>query len=196
MKPNLSPAQSRALALSLLLLVVLAAVAAVALPAWLLHTRYDDFLEDYTDKLKRYRNVAAQRPAIEEQIKIVEARGSRQYYLKSSSPPSAAAELQGLVTRIVENHKGKLVSSQALPAGDVKAGEPLKVSTSVRMSAPIVSLMLILHSLETSQPYLFVDQLMVQGIANRTYKPVPGVEPEFVVQITVSGYAPAGGGKP
>jgi hypothetical protein len=64
------------------------------------------------------------------------------------------------------------------------------------MSASIAPLLLILHALETSQPYLFVDQLTVQANQGRGYKPVPGVEPEYVVSLTVFGFAPAGSGKP
>lgn len=197
MKLRLSPLQSRALAVSLLVLVILAAVAAVAFPTWLLHKRYDSYLEDYTDRLKRYRRVAALRPAIEEAMKAAEARAGRQSYLKGSSPASAAAELQGVVTRIIETNNGRIISSQALPAkADGKTTEPAKAAISILMNATIRSQLLILHALETNQPYLFVDQLTVRAGQGRVYKPVPGVEPEFQVQLTVSGFAPAGGVKP
>jgi hypothetical protein len=105
--------------------------------------------------------------------------------------------LQGLVTKIIETHKGKIVSSQALPAReDAKTAEAAKASISLQMNASIVSLMLILYTLETSHPYLFVDQLTVRAGQGRAYKAAPGVEPEYMVQITVSGFAVAGGGKP
>ena len=197
MKRRLSPAQSRALALLLLLLVISAAVAAVALPTRLLHQRYDSYLEDYTDRLRRYRRVAALRPAIEKEIKAVEARAGRQYYLKGASPASSAAELQGLVTRIIETHNGKINSSQALPAKtDGKTAGPARATISVQMNASIIPLLLILHTLETTQPYLFVDQLAVRATQGRAYRPVAGVQPEYVVQLRVSGFALAEGGKP
>jgi general secretion pathway protein M len=197
MKLSLSPMQNRALALSLVLLVILAAVAVVAVPTWLLHKRYDSYLEDYTDRLKRYRRVEALRPAIEEGIKAVEARAGRQNYLKGTSSASAAAELQGLVTKIIESNNGRIISSQAVPAkAEGKTAEPAKAAISIQMNATIGSLLQILHTLETSQPYLFVDQLTVRAGQGRVYKPVPGVEPEYQVQLTVSGYALTGGGKP
>jgi general secretion pathway protein M len=197
MKLHLSPKQSRALALSLLVLAVSAAVTAVALPTWLLHKRYDGYLEDYTNRLQRYRRVAALRPAIEEGMKAVEARAGRQYYLKSASVAASAAELQGLVTRIIETQNGKIISSQALPAKDEgKTAGPAKAAISIQMNASIMPLLRILHTLESNQPYLFVDQLTVRAGQGRAYKPVAGVEPEYMVQITVSGFATAGGGKP
>jgi general secretion pathway protein M len=197
MKRRLSPAQSRAAALLLLLLVVSAAVAAIALPAWLLQQRYDSYLEDYTDRLARYRRVAALRPAIEKEVKAVETRAGRQYYLKGASPASAAAELQQLVTGIIETNKGRITGSQALPAKeDGKTSGPAKATISVQMNASIIPLLGILHTLETTRPYLFVDQLSVRANQGRTYRPVVGVEPEYAVQFRVSGYALAGGGKP
>lgn len=196
MRRRLSPAQSRALALLLLLVVVSAAVAAVALPTWLLQQRYDSYLEDYTDRLKRYRRVAALRPAIENEVKAVEARAGRQYYLKGASPASSAAELQQLVTGIIETNKGRITGSQALPPKeDGKTAGPAKATISVQMNASIIPLLGILHTLETTQPYLFVDQLSVRANQGRAYRPVAGVEPEYVVQFRVSGFALAGGGK-
>lgn len=194
---RLSPGQSRALALSLLLLVIAAVVAAVALPAWMLNEHYDNIMEDHTDRLRRYRQLMALRPAIEEATKAVEARAGRQYYLKAASPALSAAELQGLVTRIVETNQGKILGSQALPAkDDGKAAEPVKISILVQMSASIIPLMKILHALETNQPYLFVDQLTVQANQGRNYKPAPGVEPEYLVSLTVFGFTPVGSAKP
>jgi len=196
MKTNLTPSQSRALALLLLLLAVALAVAAVALPTWLLNEQYNGVLDDYFDRLKRYRRVAALRPAIEEATKSVEERAGRQYYLKAASPALSAAELQGLVTKIIETNSGKIASSQALPSKeDGKPGEPAKVTISVQMSASITSLLVILHAVETSQPYLFVDQLTVSANQGRGYRAVPGVYPEYMVQLTVSAFAAAGGGK-
>ena len=60
------------------------------------------------------------------------------------------------------------------PRTDGKTAEPVKVAISIQMNASISSLLLILHALETNQPYLFVDQLTVRAGQGRAYKPVPG----------------------
>ena len=196
MRP-LTPRQSRALALALLAGSVLALAAAIAVPTWLLHQRYDRAIEDFSDRLARYRRVASLRPQIEDSIKAVEARASRQYYLKSSSPGSAAAELQGLVTKIAEANKGRVMSSQALPGKDEgKGGEAVKAATMMQLNASITSLLAILHAIDIHHPYLFVEQITVRAGQGRGYRPTPGVEPEYVVQITVAGYGPPAGGKP
>ena len=197
MNMHLPPRQSRALAVALLIVVVSAVVAGVAVPAWLLNQRYDSTLENQTDRLKRYVGMVGLRPEIEQAIRAVEARDARQYYFKAASPALSAAELQALVTRIIETHHGRIAGSQALTAKeDGKAGEPVRVAISVQMSASITPLLMILHTLETSKPYLFVDQLTVQANQGRNYKPAPGVEPEYLVSFTVFGFAPAKGNKP
>jgi general secretion pathway protein M len=197
MKLIMTPGQSRLAAVLLLLVAVALLVAAVAVPTRWLHQRYDRFIEDYSDRLQRYRRVAALRPGIEAATAAAEKRDSRKYYLKAGSPTLAAAELQGLVTRIVDGHQGKVMSSQILPAKeDGKSAGPLKVALSVQLGAAIIPLQMILHSLEAAEPYLFIDQLTVRANQGRQYKPMPGVQPEYVVQITVHAYAPATGAKP
>lgn len=192
-----SPRRRRAVALGLLLLAIALAVTAVALPTWWLHGRYDRFLEDYSDQLQRYQRVAVLRPDIDAAITAVAKLEGRKHYLNGASPTLAGAELQSLVTRIIENHKGRIASSQVLANNEeAKAAEARKITLQVQMAASMIPLQLILHAIETNEPMLFIDRLTVTSNAGRGYQPVPGVQPEFQVQLTVSGYSPMDGGKP
>lgn len=200
MKFHLTPPQSRLAAAGILLAVLGSLGAAIAIPVWWLHKHYDTYLEDYSDRLTRYRRVAALRPAVEEAIAGVEERASRKFYLKSASPTLAAAELQGLVTRIMETNKGRIISSQIQSTNetakdDAKSKGPAKVTILVQMNASMVPLQLILHAVESAEPYLFIDQFTVRAHHGRGYKPVPGIQPEFAVQMTISGYTPTDGDK-
>lgn len=197
MRLALTPFQARLLAVLLGLLTIALLVAAVALPTLWLHKRYDQLLENYSDRLQHYRRISALRPTIEEATKAAAKRESRKHYLKSTSPTLAAAELQGLVSRIIDGNQGKIMSSQILPAkGKGDTTEPQKVAISVQMGAAIIPLQMILHTLETQEPCLYIDQLTVRANQGRTYKPVPGIQPEHVIQLTVHAYAPAAGVKP
>lgn len=196
MRSVLTPFQGKLLAAMLALMTIALLVAAVALPTLWLHKRYDQLLENYGDRLQRYRRISALRPAIEEATKAAAKRESRKYYLKSTSPTLAAAELQGLVSRIIDGNQGKIMSSQILPAkGKGDTTEPQKVAISVQLSAAIIPLQMILHALETHEPYLYIDQLTVRANQGRTYRPVPGIQPEHVIQVTVHAYAQAAGVK-
>ena len=209
MKLQLTRMQSRFAAIGLLLLVICTLVAAVVVPVWWQHKRYDGLIEEYSDRLTRYRRVAALRPRIEDALSDAAKRDSRKFYLKAVSPTLAAAELQGLVTQLIGTNKGRVFSSQIQqatddPKNDAKDGatpnspakSPVKVSVSVQMTASAVPLQLILHAVESQEPYLLIDQLTVRTNQGRGYKPVPGIQPEFVVQMTVSGYTALDGEKP
>jgi len=190
---HLSPAQSRIAALAILIVSAAIMVLLVAWPAWRLNKHYDEAIEDSADRLARYRRVAAARPAIEEAIAAVNQRDARKnYYQKCTTPALAAAELQSTIAAIVEANGARIFSSQTLPVKtDAKTpAGPNEIGVTVQMTASIVPLHLILHAIETHQPYLFVGQLSVRGNQGRTYRPVPGQQPEFVVQATVRGYCP------
>lgn len=194
MKRHLTPGQSRFLAILLLVAVVALLVGAIAWPTWWLHERYDTYLENYSDQLARYRRVAALRPDIEAAISAVKGRDAGKYHLRGATPALAAAELQGLVTKIVETHKGRVVSSQALALPEeTKESGPTKVAITLQMNASIIPFQMILHALESGEPYLFIDQMTIRSPQQRNYKPVPGVQPEFSVQLNVHGFTnPAG----
>jgi hypothetical protein len=46
--------------------------------------------------------------------------------------------------------------------------------------------------METAEPYLFVDAIMVRSQVPPGYKAPPGSEPEMFIQLEISGYAIAG----
>ena len=197
MKSVITPTQRRMFAIAIAVLAMIALIAAIAVPALLLHQRYDKFIDEYSDRLLRYRRVAAQRAAIDQAIKTTESLDGRANYLRGSSATLAAAELQGMVTRIVEAHEGKVISSQViLPKDDAKTTGPSRVAIATQMGASMVPLQLILHAIETNTPHLFIDQLTVRANQGRGYKPIPGMQTEFAVQLTVHAHLLASEKKP
>ncbi len=191
------PRWHRWLALGLLLVLIALAVLAVAWPTWRLHRHYDEAIEQSTDMLARYRRVAALRPAIDNAIAAAESSDVQRFFWKGRTPALVAADIQGAVTRMVESNGARVFSSHVLPTTeDNKAPGPIKTSISVQMTASIVPLQLILHALETHEPYLFVDQISIRNNQGRAYKPTPGVQPEFIVQLTARGYSAPAEAKP
>ena len=61
----------------------------------------------------------------------------------------------------------------------------------VQLTANIFALRKILNAIESSVPYLFVDNFTVRSTIPSSYRPPPGQEPEMFVILDVSGYAPA-----
>ena len=53
----------------------------------------------------------------------------------------------------------------------------------------IQSLRKILLAIETAEPYMFVDSLMVRAQVPPGYKARAGFEPEMFIQLDISGFA-------
>lgn len=182
--------RSRRLALGVLAAVVVAVIAAIVVPLWLAHRHYDSALADMTDRLDRYRRLAATRPEVARNLESVRAKDSRRFYLRSGGASLAAAEIQEQLRGLIEASGGRLITMGAPAAKD--DGRYRQVTVNLQMTASIHALRRILHALESGMPYLFVDNLMVRSQVPSNYKPVPGTEPEMFVQFDLSGYALTG----
>lgn len=198
----MTPSQSRAAAIALLLGAVVLVLGAFIIPVSLLHRHYDFYLDKYSDELARYQRIAATRAALEAKLAAVKAREPRKGFLKNASPGLAASEVQDVVKSLIEGNGGRLAVLQISPHKD--DGRFRQASVNVQMSASVPALRKILHALEGAQPHLFVDSLTVRSNVGYGYRPVPvpvpvpgvpvpGPEPEILfVQMDVSGFAVAG----
>lgn len=187
MKIKLTSQQSRALALVLLFIVIALTVAAIATPAYLLHRHYDETIENATDNLIRYRRFSEQAPAIEQEIEKIAALNAKRFFIKTSNPSLAASDIQDAVKQIIESRRGKLLSVQILPAKD--EGKYRRISLTIQANVTPLALQHILHGIESRDPMLFIDNLSIRAGQGRLYRPQPGIEPEFGLQMTLHGYA-------
>lgn len=188
---NLTPRQSRQLAIGLLVLAVILVVAAVAGPAWWLYTRYDRAHTERAERLERYQRIAATRPDIARQLEAMRGKDMRKYFLRPGAPALSAAEAQEKIREIVESAGARLITTQALPSKE--EGRYRQVSAQVQLAANIFALRTLLHRIETNVPYLFIDNLMVKTQVPGNFKPGPGAEPEMFVTFDMHGYSFAGG---
>lgn len=183
------PEKRRKAAIAFLVAAVAGVVALVALPLWAAHRHYDEALGDIDRRLLRYERLAAARPQLQQKLDAVRALGSRKYFLKASAPSLAAAEIQERVRQFVEGNGGRLISVQV--AQPREEGRFRQITVTVQANANIVATSKILHSVETSEPYLLVESLMVRAQVPPGFKPAPGFEPEMFIQLDVSGFAVA-----
>ena len=185
---RMSPARQRLLALGILLIVLIAVVAVLVAPVLLAHRHYDQAIADLSDKLTRYRRVAAQAPELRTALDAVRTRDGRKFYLRNTATNLAAAELQELVKAAIENNGGRITTSQNTTARD--DGRFKQVGVNVQFFATTPALQKILAAIETQQPYLVVDNIAVRPLnAFRGFKPGPGQEPELNLQLDVSAWA-------
>jgi general secretion pathway protein M len=183
-----SPVQQRLLALGLLLVVVIAALAVLLGPILFLHRHYDVAIADLTDRLERYRRVAAQAPDLRAALDVMKQKDGRRFFLKNTAPNLAGAELSDLVRAAIENNGGRITTSQNPAPRDDASFRELFVTVQFFASTP--SLQKILYALDAQVPYIVVDNLTVRPLnAFRGFRPVAGQEPELSVQMDVSAWA-------
>ena len=190
-----SPRANRALAISLLVIAVIAALAILVAPMVLLHRHYDVAIEGMRDHLERYRRVAAQAPETKKALDSLRAKNARRFFLKNTAPNLAGAELQDIVRGEIENNGGRITTVQIIaPKED---GRFRQIGVNVQLFATTPNLQKILYAIETQQPYLIVDGLTIRPLnAFRGFKPAPGVEPEVSVLLDVVAFSNTEADKP
>jgi general secretion pathway protein M len=185
---RLSPRNQRYLAVGILAAVVVLALAVLLGPIVLLHRHYDAAIDDLTDRLERYRRVAAQAPEFRRALDLIKEKDGRRFYLKNTAPNLAAAELADLVRGTIENNGGRITTSQN--PGPRDEGNFKQLTVNVQFFATTPNLAKILQALDTQVPYLLVDNMTIRPLnAFRGFKPAPGQEPENNVQLDVSALA-------
>jgi general secretion pathway protein M len=185
---RLSPSQSRALAVALLVAAVALVLAVLLAPVLVLHKHYDDAIETWTTRLSTYRRVAAQAPALRSALDAMKTKDARRFYLRNTAPNLAGAELQELVKSSIEQNGGRITTSQSpAPRED---GAFRQIVANVQFFATTPNLQKILHALETKEPLLVVDNITIRPTnAFRGFKPAIGQEPEVNVQLDVTAWA-------
>ena len=185
---RLTRVQSRALALGLLVAAVALALGVLLLPVVMLHKHYSDAIESLTDRLERYRRVAAQAPEYRAALEAMREKNGRSFFLRNTAPNLAGAELQELVRAAIEANGGRITTSQNQAPKD--EGRFKQITVNVQFFASTPNLQKILHAVETQQPYLVVENITMRPLnAFRGFKPGPGQEPEINVQVDVAAFA-------
>jgi general secretion pathway protein M len=186
---------SRLLAVALLLLAGLALVQLLVLPVLAAYWETAASIEQSQTLLQRYRALAAQRPELEEELAAQQkAEVASVAYLEGTSEALAAAALQDQVRVIITRAGGDLRSTQILPV------EPAGPESSVRraslrlqLAVDVDGLQQLLYELETSEPYLFVEDLNIRERSLRRLRDEDDEAPVLDVSLEVSGYMRAAG---
>lgn len=180
--------RGRALALALVLLIVSAVVAAVAVPAYVLYIRYSDARTAIEGRIERYQRIASGKAEHQRALDVIKARESGRFFLKNSAPNLGSAELTDLVRPMLETNAARLTSIQPVTVKD--EGGFRVYSLNVGFNGTPAALQKTLYALETSIPYLFVENVTLRATVPRGYKPPPNQEPEVSAQIEVQAYGP------
>ncbi|MEO7254031.1 MAG: type II secretion system protein GspM [Casimicrobium sp.] len=180
--------RGRLLAVVLLLFVICASIAAVSVPAYVLYHRYDEAQSAAQERIDRYHRVSSQRADHQRALDLLKARESARFFLKNSVANLGGSELTDLVRPMLEANGSRLTSIQPPTVKD-EAGFRV-YSLSVGFNATPASLQKTLYAIETSIPYLFIENVTLRATVPRGYKPPPNQEPEVSATMEVQAYGP------
>lgn len=186
MKP-LNSQQQKAAALAILALVVLLLLSAVAMPVLLLNHHYASALDDTVNRLDRFSRIVGMRDGLQKQAVEIKALEAKHHFLKSASPALVAAELQQLAQGIFLANGAKVSSIQPLPSKD--DGAYRQVTVQVLLTAPLSSVKGMLYAMESSRPYLFLDNFSIRAANMIVTRSDLQSEPDLTVMFDISGYA-------
>ena len=175
---------SRTLALVLMLGAVLTLYDFALQPLLAAHSRTRTTIEQTTALLQRYQSLAGQRTRLADQVngyeRIVAGASS---FLPGGDDVVAAAALQERAKSVIERAHGELRSTQVLPAQTVETGAPMRlIALKIQFMIDIDGLRDVLYELETSDPFLFVEELVIQR------HDAPDSHSPLQVSIAIEGY--------
>ena len=160
MTARLTPGQSRAAALLLLLLCLGAAYVLLVAPTLAVYRTQAEEIDDLSHRLGHYQRLAGNRAALEQSLQQLKRSGPASgFYLQDRTTALAAAELQARVKGLIEHAGGGLVSTQPLVGTGVEAGREVQIR--VRMRGGMDALREVLHALEYGTPLLLLDNVSI-----------------------------------
>lgn len=141
--------------------------------------------------LERYRALAALRPRLVEQLgQRREETQDDTAFLAGTTDALAAAALQDRARTIIDAAGGELRSTQILPAKP--ADETLGIQRAglrLQFTAAIDGLQQILYDLETAEPFVFVDEIVIrEQRTRRRRRDEPPEAPTLDVTLELHGF--------
>ena len=168
---------------SLLLMVLILFCVALFPYVQLFETRSEasiqnDLLSSLNRQIKRIKE-------LKENDKLLGKLGSnKSLMLEGETTGIAGANLQKQLTALVAKNRGRAISFQVLPP---KPEENMtKIPINFSLDIDIVGLQNILFAIETGQPLIFVDNLVIRSINKQNINPYSQVRLNVTVQV--SGY--------
>ena len=163
---TLNKTQRQRLALTLLAVVVLLLLSAIAWPVWSANRAYESRIAQLQVRLERLRSTieAAEelRPQYQRLMQSQEATG---HHLKSDTEAVAAAELQRIVKIITTSNETQILSTQILPASEEQ--DFVRIALRVRLRGPLDGIVQAIYDIESNPTFLFLEKLSIRDGAKR-----------------------------
>lgn len=175
------------LAVSILLMLVVATATIVAMPFIKVATLENTIAEKQARLPHLLAEVAFEDKLRREHADLGALGQDKSLLLEGDKTGVAGANLQSLINSLVSAYGGTASSIQILPPKE--DGNLMRISVSVSINVGTDGLRDIIHTLETGTPLIFIDDITVQTI-NDDFRPL---DPHYIgpleVTMQVSGFA-------
>ncbi len=156
------PALSRGLAFEMLLGLVCLIYFGLAGPLMERYRLDRREIDDLRNALERFERIASERAARQSALAALEKqRSAQEGFLRGKNETLIAAEIQNRNKAIAATAHGELTSTQILPSET--EGKLKRIRVREQMSISIRGVVLVFHLLESSTPFLFLDNVDIRS---------------------------------
>lgn len=163
---SLSAKQRQLLAVAILGLLLFLVITLTILPLWAANRHYMNTIDELDSRLQiLQRTVSSSDDLRTRHEQLKRSLAGNRHYLQGSSEALAAANLQSTVKQQASAKQMEVLSTQILPSS--KEAGFTRVALKVRMRGTLEDTVQLIHSLETGQPYLFLDNVTIRSLSRR-----------------------------
>jgi len=179
--------RGRLVALALVLIPVILLARFVVWPMVGLYASSGNTLDATREKIARYQRLLNELPAIEAAVAELDRKNPlAPYLLTGMNRALAAADLQRRLQEAAEKHGVTILSLRVRPPAAEASLE--RIAVEARLRGDIRPLRDLLYTIETTTPYMFVDNLSINVRRSRRARSAPtGLE----INLTLYGLRPA-----
>jgi general secretion pathway protein M len=171
---RVSTTQQRWLAVGLLVAVVVIVSIIVIVPLVSKGLELHDVKNSLVFRLQQYERILAKKESVVASMAKINQQHDKQGYFNSQKTDAlASAEMQEFIKKAIVDAGGELSSTQALPVSNEDKFS--RITVRVRMRGNSEVLRAVLYKIETSTPFIIINQLDIRpmrGSRNRTTRQI------------------------
>lgn len=149
---------------SLLVLLPMLLVLAIALPWWQRLQELRGDIETAGEQLERLDRLVGTLPTLRAELAREQANDDyKAFYFDAATPALAGAQIQREAQDLIGRVGARVISAQVLPVDP--AEQPPRVPLRIQLQGTTEQLLEVLYEVEAARPFLFIDQLSVRSTA-------------------------------
>ncbi len=155
----------RWLAIGLLVLVIATFAALVLTPLLGKGMELSEEKETLEFKLQQYERILATKDSVTQALENLREQHDQQGYFNTQETDAlASAEMQEFIKKTIVDAGGQLSSTQVVPASSNNKLDFDSIDVRVRMTATSEQMRTILYQIETSAPFVVIDQIDIRPL--------------------------------